>query len=138
VEGAEIVDLFAGAGALGLEALSRGAATATFVDVAEASVGAIRRNLAELGYGERARVLKADAARWTAGRELGGIVLMDPPYGDRALEAVLRNLDAGATAGTLVVAEHEHGRSLPQLRRLRERTARRYGDSALTIYEVAG
>ncbi len=136
VDGVSVLDLFAGSGALGLEALSRGASDATFVDVAEASTAAIRRNLAELGYEERGRIVKADAARWTVGREVSGLVLMDPPYSDRALDAVLRNLDAAAVPGTIVVVEHEHGRTLPELGRMRRERERRYGDTALSIFEV--
>jgi 16S rRNA (guanine966-N2)-methyltransferase len=137
VDGAEVLDLFAGSGALGLEALSRGAAGATFVDAAESCAATIRRNLAELGWETRGRVVKADAARWVAGRDVAGVVLLDPPYNDRALDATLRALDRAASPGTLVVAEHERGRALPDLARLRERSARRYGDTALTIFEVA-
>lgn len=131
-----MVDLFAGSGALGLEALSRGAAQATFVDAAEASVAVIRRNLGELGWADRATVVKSDAVRWVGGREVRGVVLLDPPYAGRALDDVLRALDRAALAGTVVVAEHGRGRLLPDLGRLRARTARRYGDTALTIFEV--
>lgn len=136
-----MLDLFAGSGALGLEALSRGAASATFVELAAASAGAVRRNLAALGYEDRGRVVKADATRWTASHPdavaAAGLVVLDPPYAERALDAVLRNLDLAASRGALVVAEHERGRKLPQLQRLRVQSERRYGDTALTIFEVA-
>jgi 16S rRNA (guanine966-N2)-methyltransferase len=82
VEGAEVLDLFAGSGALGLEALSRGAARATFVDSAPAAVRALRANLAALGAD--AEVVRADALRWmraASGRERQySLVFLDPPY----------------------------------------------------------
>ena len=137
----DVLDLFAGSGALGLEALSRGAARATFVDKSAASVAAIRRNLDELGYSARGRPFKADAVNWVAAHpdEVGmtGLILIDPPYGDSALDQVLRLLDGPATvAGTFVVAEHEQGRKLPKLGRLHPYRERRYGDTALTILEA--
>jgi 16S rRNA (guanine966-N2)-methyltransferase len=64
VPGAAALDLFAGSGALGIEALSRGAVRATFVDRSQDSVTAIRRNLETLGYGERAVVDRSDIPRW--------------------------------------------------------------------------
>jgi len=88
VEGARVLDLFAGSGALGIEALSRGAAQATFVESEPRVVAVLKRNLAGLGLDGRARVVIADAARWSElhPTEVGkaDLVLLDPPYGDRA------------------------------------------------------
>ena len=94
--GARVWDLFAGSGALGIEALSRGAARATFVDQARSAVSAARANLAKLGYGpDRARVVCGDALTWAQARGLEhswgeadagetleevDLVLADPPY----------------------------------------------------------
>jgi 16S rRNA (guanine966-N2)-methyltransferase len=86
VEGAQVVDLFAGSGALGIEALSRGAASVTFVDQDPVAVEAIRANLASVGLAEAERdgdatVVRADADRWvatTASRY--DLALVDPPY----------------------------------------------------------
>jgi 16S rRNA (guanine966-N2)-methyltransferase len=86
VEGAQVVDLFAGSGALGIEALSRGAATVTFVEKDPVALEAIRANLASVGLGEAekhgdATVVRADADRWvatTASRY--DLALVDPPY----------------------------------------------------------
>ncbi|HVY44643.1 MAG TPA: 16S rRNA (guanine(966)-N(2))-methyltransferase RsmD, partial [Minicystis sp.] len=85
VEGAVVLDLFAGTGALGIEALSRGAAHATFVENARASLAALRENLAALGLGATSSVIAQPAARAVA--SLAGapgpafdLVLVDPPY----------------------------------------------------------
>jgi 16S rRNA (guanine966-N2)-methyltransferase len=86
VEGAQVIDLFAGSGALGIEALSRGAATVTFVERDPAALAAIRANLASVGLGEAERegdatVVRADAENWvatTASRY--DLALVDPPY----------------------------------------------------------
>ena len=79
VEGASVLDLFAGSGALGLEALSRGAASATFVESDAAAVKAIERNLEKLGL--EGRVVRSDAARYVARTdERCDVVFVDPPY----------------------------------------------------------
>lgn len=78
--GVRVLDAFAGSGALGLEALSRGAAHATFMDTATAALAAVRRNADRLGEGERATLLRADPARPPAAPAPCALVLMDPPY----------------------------------------------------------
>lgn len=140
VAGAHVLDLFAGSGALGIEALSRGAARATFVELSQACASILRRNLDELEYAGRADVVRADAVRWVTGHpELvaaANLVLLDPPYADRAATSVLRALDGFAASGTIVVAETSAGKELPPLTRLHETRARRYGDTDLHIYET--
>ena len=82
VEGASVVDLFAGSGALGIEALSRGAEKAVFVDNDRAALDSIARNLEVLGdAAARARIVAGDAERFAAGMEVADLVLADPPYG---------------------------------------------------------
>ena len=83
--GAAFLDLCAGSGAAGIEALSRGAARATFVERDRRVVGTIAENLARTGLaGERAQVVRADAAEWLTGHGGGpfGLVFIDPPYAD--------------------------------------------------------
>ncbi|MGH9259498.1 MAG: RsmD family RNA methyltransferase, partial [Acidimicrobiales bacterium] len=82
VEGARVVDLFAGSGALGVEALSRGAGHATFVDTDRAARQAIRRNVEGCGFADRATIVAAPVARWLAGLrdERFELVFCDPPY----------------------------------------------------------
>src|SRR5258708_6742186 len=103
------IDLFAGAGALGMEALSRGAARVTFVERAQPVAAILRQNLESLGYLGRAEIVRSDAVRWLEAHpaEVGeaGLVLLDPPYGDPSLAAALAALDKLVGAGTIVVAE---------------------------------
>jgi 16S rRNA (guanine966-N2)-methyltransferase len=82
IEGARVADLFAGSGALGLEALSRGAASCLFVESARPAADAIERNLQDLGCADRARLIRGDARRGLP-REAGpfDLVFLDPPYG---------------------------------------------------------
>ena len=134
---AEVIDLFAGSGALGLEALSRGAASATFVERSEEGVAAIRQNLQVLGYQERGRVVRADAVQWLRGHAAevarAGVVLLDPPYRDPVLVEALGALDAAVAEGAWVVAERWTRQPLPELRRLAVTRDRRYGDTSVTI-----
>ncbi len=84
VQGASVLDLFAGSGAMGIEALSRGAARAVFVDSDPLSVEVVQRNLAALGLEDRATVRRAEAMSWLAGargaEERFDLALCDPPY----------------------------------------------------------
>lgn len=80
LEGARVVDAFAGSGALGLEALSRGAGHVTFMERHPASLAAIRTNLAELDAGERASVLRIDATKPPRATMACSLVLLDAPY----------------------------------------------------------
>jgi 16S rRNA (guanine(966)-N(2))-methyltransferase RsmD len=137
LDGAIVFDLFAGSGALGIEALSRGAARATFVDHDEHALRAIRRNLEALGLADRGRAVRGEVPRWLAANHevvsLASLVLLDPPYNDPVLEHALARLDVLVAAGTTVVVEHAHRQALPDLLRLRPGRARRYGDTAVTV-----
>ena len=94
-EGLRVADLFAGSGALGLEALSRGAASATFVDSNSSAAAAIRRNAERLGAGERVRVL-AGSALALPRSDAFDLVFADPPYAAGSGTAVARAIgDAG-------------------------------------------
>ncbi len=110
IGGARVLDLFAGAGALGLEALSRGAAHAVFVDRDDGALAAIRGNAAALGEGERVTVIKADATRLgiaSAGERGFTLAFLDPPYGQGLVAPTLRALAAGGwlVQGAIVVVE---------------------------------
>jgi len=104
VEGAVVVDLFAGSGALGIEALSRGASEATFVDHDRSTAGVIRSNLAVLGddFVGRSRVVVADALRFASNMPVCDLLFADPPYAFADWSELLGA--AGDKAG-LVVAE---------------------------------
>jgi 16S rRNA (guanine966-N2)-methyltransferase len=114
VGGGSVLDAFAGSGALGLEALSRGAAHATFIEKDPRAVRALRENVASLGASERATVIVGETARMARGRMLPGspfsLLFLDPPYriGPSEVRVLIEALfGAGSlTAGAVIVWEH--------------------------------
>jgi 16S rRNA (guanine966-N2)-methyltransferase len=102
--GASVADLFAGSGALGIEALSRGAARATFVEQDRRAAQVIARNVDALGLAGRARIEAVAVERWVPGDV--DLVFADPPYGWEGWDALLARLHAHD--GVLVVAEAGH------------------------------
>src|SRR6185503_11416522 len=94
--GARVLDAFAGSGALGIEALSRGAAHATFLDNDATAIGLIGENLRKIGEAANARVIRADATRPPPSREGGDLVFLDPPYrSGQATSALAALADGG-------------------------------------------
>ncbi len=128
LRGARILDLFAGSGALGLEALSRGAAAATFVELNPASLDALRANIESLGVGERAKVHRGDALRFAGALETSAfdVAFADPPYTTDAADRVVSLFRRHPFARILSV-EHPAGR------RVEGDQTRRYGDTAVTF-----
>jgi 16S rRNA (guanine966-N2)-methyltransferase len=124
VEGAVVVDLFAGSGALGIEALSRGAAQATFVEADRRAAAVIEENLATLDLAERAGVVRSPVER--AIEALPGtidLVLADPPYSFDGWADLLAALRAHLAGDAVVVAESDRSLVLPAgWERVRERT----------------
>ncbi|WP_217912991.1 16S rRNA (guanine(966)-N(2))-methyltransferase RsmD [Miltoncostaea marina] len=144
VDGLDVLDLFAGSGALGLEALSRGAASATFVDSGRAALACIRRNVETLGVGDRARVVGRDwraalAAERAAGRRYG-LCLCDPPYSltDRVVAGIGPALAPVMAASGTVVIEHPAALSPPEPTGLEiaTRIDRSYGDTAVAVLRL--
>ena len=123
---ATVADLFAGSGAMGIEALSRGARRATFVDSSPAAVAAIRANLTTTELGDAATVVRADVLRWLEGAPAVDLALVDPPYAFDAWEDLLERLDAG-------VAVLESGRELDVGEQWRVLRLKRYGGTVVTI-----
>ena len=136
IEGANVLDLFAGSGALGIEALSRGAAQVTFVDQQPRGLAILRQNLDVLGFKERARLVRSDVVRWLEASSdavaAADLIFLDPPYEDVVLDRALRVLDREVKEAT-VLAEHSRRQAIPQLRRLRVDRERRYGDTVVTV-----
>jgi 16S rRNA (guanine966-N2)-methyltransferase len=135
VAGARVLDLFCGTGALGIEALSRGAASATLVDT---HTSLARRNVAGLGIGDRCDVVRMDARSFLRrGRGRFDLVFCDPPYrlADR-LEADLDTLIRNVLAPGARLMVEGAARRPPRLL-LPVVTERRYGDTVVTIYEAA-
>jgi 16S rRNA (guanine(966)-N(2))-methyltransferase RsmD len=145
VAGARVLDLYAGTGALGLEALSRGALRVTFVERGREALEAIRANVTALGVEARVEVVAApvERARFI---EPADLVFADPPYADvpaavRVLEEIVRG--GALSDGATVVLEHpppragEKPASGPEIGGLLRDETRRYGDSCLTFYARA-
>ena len=129
-EGLQVADLFAGTGALGLEALSRGAAHCTFVEKDRAALDALKRNLDRLGAGDRADV-RAQAVEHVslAPRDL---VLIDPPYGTGLAQAALDRAAAWLAPGGWLSVEL-HGETLRLPDGVEREAERRYGKASLHI-----
>jgi 16S rRNA (guanine966-N2)-methyltransferase len=127
---ARVLDLFAGTGALGLEAISRGARSADFVEFRPASLHALRANVAALKLRERTRIFKKDAVRFAAALAAGSydIAFLDPPYESRQLDLVLASWNTTAFSPVLV-AEHARAHQLPPGTWMRH-----FDDTAVTIY----
>ena len=106
---ARVLDVFAGTGAMGLEALSRGAAHATFMERDPVALESLKRNIASLGEEERSHVSRADATRPPYASTSASLVFLDPPYGaGLAAPALTALAEAGWLAsGAVVVLEHE-------------------------------
>jgi len=107
VRGSSVLDLFCGSGGLGIEALSRGAASATFVDSDPAAVSAVRANLAATGL-TNGEVVRADALRWLDSAGAFDVALIDPPYAFDEWDDVFSHVGAG-----LVVAESDRTLDVP-------------------------
>jgi 16S rRNA (guanine966-N2)-methyltransferase len=129
---ARILDLFAGTGALGLEALSRGAAKADFVEFRPASLHALRANVASLRVRDRTRIFKRDAVQFAAALEPDSyeLAFVDPPYESRQLDLVLASWQATGFA-RILVAEHARTHDLP-----RGASRRVFDDTAITVYRL--
>lgn len=131
--GALVLDLFAGSGALGLEALSRGAAHATFVDEHPKSLAALRSNAEMLGALPRATIRQEDATKFAeriAGREFD-VAFADPPYGKGLAAGIAGRWLREPFAGVLGV-EHGAAEVMPD-----GGDTRRYGDTAVTFFRAA-
>lgn len=131
---ASVLDLFAGTGALGLEALSRGAQRAVFVDDGRVAGKLLRENITTLGAKDRARVISRDATRIpAAGDTTATLVFLDPPYGtDLGARALSAALAAGWVApDALIVWEDNGPQCAPKGWAVQE--TRRYGDTTVTF-----
>ena len=127
VVGASVLDLFAGTGALGIEALSRGAARAVFVEHSRSHADLIEVNLATCGFSDRAEVVVADARTWLAANSgPWDLALLDPPYSFDDWPALLAGLDAG-----LVVVESDRG--FEQALGWHVERVRRYAGTVVTL-----
>lgn len=144
-EGRSVYDLFAGTGALGLEALSRGGAVALFVEKDRKNVGLIRRNLATLRFEGRGGVLAADAYRWAKSfqpeSDEPALVLMDPPYRDYSdhpgrIRELIVTLIERLPKGSTIVVESDRGHEEEALPDIDMWDLRRYGSTRVAIRDL--
>jgi 16S rRNA (guanine966-N2)-methyltransferase len=142
VTGAAVIDLFAGTGALGLEAMSRGAARALFVDDGSEARALLRANIETLGLGGVTRVFRRDATKLGAAPpgETFSLAFLDPPYGKGLAEPALAALiDGGWLAkDALVVIEEAAGAEIELPPALVREDARRYGDTQFVFARYVG
>ncbi len=143
IRGARVLDLFAGAGTLGIEALSRGAAWATFVERDRGCANIVAENLVATGFAQQGDVVSADAIDWLRAPTLDvtsyNLLLVDPPYREGAtLTAALQALDrAPLRDQALLVVEHHRSQPMPPLQRLTQVRERDYGTTRLTFLRYA-
>ena len=135
MEGRRVLDLFGGTGQMGIEALSRGAREAVFVDSSRTSVSLIRENLKLCGF--RAPVIQSDALNYLQRGEKFDIIFVDPPYDAGLYEPVLERINAvdNLYEGGIIICETRAGERLPEMQApygmLRERS---YGNVKICIY----
>jgi 16S rRNA (guanine966-N2)-methyltransferase len=141
VNGARVLDLFAGTGALGIEALSRGAAFALFIDQAAEARALIRENTAALGLGGTSRIFRRDATKLGAVHPLEpfSLAFLDPPYGEGLAEKALASARAGGwlTRDAFIVVEEVAKAKFAAPENFAELERRRYDESELIFLRAA-
>jgi 16S rRNA (guanine(966)-N(2))-methyltransferase RsmD len=140
VPGAKVLDLFAGTGAMGLEALSRGAQFCFFVDNGAEAVRIIRENVQLCAAMDRSRIIQGKVSsaivRLCSEGELFDLIFMDPPYGKGYMEKTLQIIGPVASDTTLVIAE-QHIKDEPPLVPVlvwQKKLDRKYGDTLISVY----
>ena len=138
VEDKMVLDLFAGSGALGIEALSRGAQEVVFVDNSFSSLGLIRKNLEKLGFRVKGRLIKKNVLRFLKGETEGkfDLILADPPYGKGLCQKLLELLaekDFLIADGVLVI-EHHKKEKIEKVENFILLQERKYGDTLVSFF----
>lgn len=136
---ARVLDLYAGSGAIGIEALSRGAAHATFVERSREGLAAIRSNLERTRLAAAASVHGDDVLRYLERTGDGpfDLVVLDPPYAERAILAPLERLGPHLAPDATVVVKHFWRTPIPDVAGLERWRERRFGETALTFLDRA-
>ena len=140
VPDARVLDLYAGSGAIGIEALSRGAAAATFVERGRPALESLRTNLARTRLADRATVVADDVERFLAhsSGEAWDLVFLDPPYEASAIVAPLRAVEPQLAGDAMVVVKHFWRTEMPEATGLQPVRQRRFGETMLSFLEVGG
>lgn len=137
-EGARVLDLFAGSGQMGIEALSRGAKSCVFVDSSREAFQAVKGNLENTGFADSASVIRTDVFLWLqSARESFDIAFLDPPYGQKLAEKALPLIAGLMSAGGVIICEAAAGEGLPdnagEFAKYREY---RYGRTVIAQYRT--
>ncbi len=140
VPDARVLDLYAGSGAIGIEALSRGAAHCDFVEHDRRALAVIRENLERAGVGDRASVHGQEVLRYLAipDGDRYDLAVLDPPYVERAILAPLERLVGRLAPGAVVVVKHHWRTPIPQPPGLAAWRERRFGETTLTFLATDG
>lgn len=140
IEGRRFLDLFAGSGQMGLEALSRGAREAVFVDSSREALRVIERNIAAAGFEKSSRVVAADFEGYLRGeRGTFDIAFLDPPYHEGLMERALELTAGRMSPGGVMLCEHGSREQLPeQAGGFSKQKVYRYGRTYLTAYRAEG
>ncbi len=134
--GASVIDLFAGSGQLGIEALSRGAKHCTFIDSANRSIEVVKQNLKTVGFEKRASVFCGDAKMYISlSRDKFDIALLDPPYNKNIIDAVLPSVAEKMNDYGVIICESALNETLPESAgEFTVHREYRYGKIKLTVY----
>jgi len=139
LDGAAFLDLFAGTGGIGIEALSRGASRAVFIDDSRKSLDAVRHNIGQAGFGSRAQVIASKAESFIKKTEdRYDIIFLDPPY-TQEFGPLLELIAGSALLAPAAVVVAEHFKKQPSLERAGALTLYReavYGDTVLAFYRM--
>ncbi|MFH0839279.1 MAG: 16S rRNA (guanine(966)-N(2))-methyltransferase RsmD [Candidatus Omnitrophota bacterium] len=145
ITGIDVLDLFSGSGAIGLEAISRGASSVCFAEKEEACLDVIYENIRQLGYDNKTCVLRGDVFKalkhLDKEKRKFDIIVMDPPYRSGLAKKALLKISTYdiIKPSTLIVVEHNRNEDLPPLLgNLRAYKKSFYGDTALSFYKIEG
>lgn len=136
IEQASVLDLFAGSGQLGIEALSRGAKHCVFVDSSADSIAVVKDNVNTCRFADRARIVRMDSIEYLKAAKSGiDIALLDPPYRRSLIQRSLPLLEKILSPGAFVICEHETELTLDdEIGELKLHKRYRYGKVSLTVY----
>ncbi len=136
IEGRRILDLFAGSGQLGIEALSRGAESAVFVDADKNAVRIVKENLAKTKLDYKATVAQTDSLAFLSMTDrIFDIAFLDPPFSTGLLEKALAKVESHIAEGGLVICEHPFADELPEIQGgLEKQKTYKYSKTAVTVY----
>lgn len=135
---ASVLDLFAGSGQLGIEAISRGAKHCVFVDKSKSSVDIIKKNIEACGFNAQTRVLNMDSIEYLSVAKTGiDIAILDPPYRQGLIIKALPLIDRIMSDNSTVICEHENELTLDDCYgKLKKTKTKRYGKISLTYFSV--